>query len=81
MGKWQFSVRHVLCLLHQLRKELKYMFMVNRTFSTLLSFDIFYELDPILLLLSGLFPDFLRSGYFIFELLIDFGMLCASINA
>ena len=64
-------------LLHQLRKELNYMFIVNHTFSKLLSFDIFDELDPILLLLSGLFSDFFGLRYFIFEFLIDFGMLFA----
>ena len=53
------------------------MFIVNRTFSTFLSFDIFDELD----LLSGLFSDFFRLHYFIFQFPIDFGMLCASINA
>ena len=51
-------------LLHQLRKELNYMFIVNRTVSTLLSFDIFDELDPILLWF--VLWDFFRLSYFIF---------------
>ena len=70
------SFNMYILLLHQLRKELNYIFIVNRTFSTFLSFDIFDELD----LLSGLFSDFFRLRYFIFQFLIGFGMLCASIK-